>query len=446
RWLALCCALWALLPAALWAAPVASLDVAINTPQAMVGDQVEVTVTAELTATQDGDMQGVTIENLVIKAIPGLTLLPDTLASNEMGARGISRVQRFLFRADKPGEYQVGPVEFAYRAGGGRQVIRDPGPTLLVQDPHAPPPTPPGQPDAAGQGQPNTGQQVLDQDAQQEEGLRDIKGVFAAPFNFNYLFIALAALLLLALAWILYALLRKKPEDAPAQVRTIVPPVGLLQRTLQRLEAIPFPATLEDEQAVADYYLAITNLAKEYLGERYGLDAQERTSWELRQDYRAVVAERRREALDEFLGHFQSLFELCDGGKYAHLHATYPLMEEAKRRGRAFLEADHRLPGGGVIPIGVADPRGLPHLPDEPGLDGAAAGMAVKGVRRSEAGNAGLGKPSKDLPRATRMALDAVQSPSTSSTLFTAADSTDLVNRLAGSGGPDGGAPPPPGA
>lgn len=393
-----------------------------------------------LTIVVEGDLATFSAENVDVPAIAGLTkddsrtFTSQQLVENPDGTSKVTYTVRTYYQADAAGTFELGPIELRYLDEGKEGIARIEGPTLLVKDPAAPPPT--STPDTE---QPDTAAEDTTANpgvaaSGEEEGLRDIKGLEPAPLDFGLVFTIAGALLLLLLALAIFLIMRNRKRATEPEAPVYVAPVGLLQKTLAALDAIPEPASLEDVQAVADYYLAITNLAKEYLVDRYGIKATERTSWELRQEYKTLVASRRSSGEDVYVEAYKALFELCDGGKYAHLHATRALMAEAKVRGRTFFETDHRIPGGGTVPIGLQrDPSvsEVAKLLDDPAMDGAASGMRIRQVNdRGQFPGTKSEKP-RGVPRATQLADAAVASPSTSSTLFTAADSVALVNRLA---------------
>jgi len=430
-----CCAL------ALAAIAPPEITAAVPSSEVWVRDEVPLTITITIR----GDLSSFQAEDVGVPDIAGLvrdhsrTVSSQQLSRHSDGTGELTYTIRSFFVAQTPGSYTLGPIELRYRDGGEVRLARIEGPTLLVRDPAAPPtstadttaPNPADDPQNPGLAA-----------STEEEGLRDIKDIERAPLDFGLVMTIAATLLLLLIALAVYLLMRNRKRAAPEEMIPYVPPIGLLQRTLQTLDAIPIPDSGSEAQVIADYYLAITTLAKEYLAERYGLRAGERTSWELRQEYRTLLAQRRGDEDPDFLNSFQELFELCDGGKYAHLHATFPLMEEAKRRARTFFETDHRLPGGGLLPIGLGQDAATLLAP-EAALTGAASGMRIRAVpARGEIADRAGNHP-RGTPRATQLADAALAHPSTSSTLFTAADSASLVNQIAAAAPSSSSAPGP---
>lgn len=420
RWLPLILGLaagWLLLGAgALWAAlSEPTIEARIDRHELAPGEELELT----LILTIEGNLEEFQAQDIGVPEIPGLQKDPARTSSGSnltilpSGQARMVYTVRSYYRATRPGEYELGPLELRYSEAGTAKVVRTPGPSVKVVDPAAPEPANPGM------------QAIQDE---QDEGLRDIKEIEPAPFDFGLAFTIAAFALLLAAILLALAMRRRKPAPVPEELAPYIPPLGLLEKTLQQLDLIQMPPTCDDRQAVADYYLAITALAKEYLAERYGWRAPEQTSWELRQAYRTLLAERWSGEPDSFLGAFQDLFDLCDGGKYAHRHAAFPLMAQAKDQARRFFESDYRLPGGGLVPIGLQQTGA--HVAPESALAGAAQGMRIRAVPASSQLPAAPSGPDKTVPRATRLADAALEAPSTSSTLFTQADSVELVARL----------------
>ncbi|MEO7993385.1 MAG: hypothetical protein ABI743_03225 [bacterium] len=426
---------WCWLALAAWAAtPTPTITASLNLAEAWPKDQLELTIIVEAT----GDLSHFGDPTVQLKPVPGLTW--DSRPSSQQlessqnpdGVQVFRDTIRYYVTCVDAGTYTVGPIELHYRDEAQERVVRVAGPDLTVKDPNAPAPN-------AGTTTPNAGgapatppaatttPPAATDPADETDGMHDIKNIAPAPFDFGVAFAIIGLVLVLGLSVLIYNLLKnRKPEEKPIAV-PYVAPMGLFQRTLERLDAIAPPATL-GEQMVADYYLAVTALLKEYLAERYGISAEERTSWELRQDYRVAIHTRRPDALNEFIAPLQAVFDLCDAGKYAHLHRAYAVMADAKTRARTFLETDHRL-AETITAAQAAMPPG--NVADEPGLEGAAAGMKIKSVRRADAGP--VGPPARRhnaTPHATRIAEEALAAPSTSSTLFTPADSATLINSL----------------
>jgi len=142
------------------------------------------------------------------------------------------------------------------------------------------------------------------------DSLTDIKGL-KEPIAFGsqipWLYIAIGAVLAAVVAWVLYRVFRKKDvEEAPEPVDTR-PPWIIARERLEKLRESDYISRGEFKF----YYQSLTDIMRKYIEPRYGIDATDRTTMELKRLLRNIHLD--RENYDILF----SMFDRADLVKFA---------------------------------------------------------------------------------------------------------------------------------
>lgn len=164
------------------------------------------------------------------------------------------------------------------------------------------------------------------------DSLADIKGLKPPVYfggRFPWIYVAIALIVLAGvLIWLWKS--RRKAPDAVAEVNSVDrrPPWVIAEEELKKLRESDL---LRDEEYKL-FYLRLTEILKTYLEPRYGIDALDRTTTELRNELKAI-------GLDQ--ADFDLLFELfvsADLVKFAKLLPSTHEAESDFQRGWRFVQ------------------------------------------------------------------------------------------------------------
>ena len=168
---------------------------------------------------------------------------------------------------------------------------------------------------------------LVDMDAE----IKAIKPPLEAPFSLldYWEWILSAYLLLLIISLLVYWLEKrgKKGEEiVPIRSRT---PFEIAMSRLQELEA----QKLWQEGMIKEYYIALTEIIRSYIEQRFGIMAMESTTHEILVDLRAVMMEEQHKT------ELKLLLELSDYVKFAKAKPLTNEHEESLKRAYVFVRA-----------------------------------------------------------------------------------------------------------
>lgn len=154
-----------------------------------------------------------------------------------------------------------------------------------------------------------------------KQSIYDIKKVYAPPFDWAAFFrialiVALILIVLAAAVYVIWKYILKKPIPFIEKMTAVLSPH---QRALKELDQIS-NQKLWQHGREKEYYTRLTGVIREYLGERFNIQALEMTSAEILDEARIIQTEYPA-AYDSL----KKLLQLGDLVKFAKLH---PLPEE----------------------------------------------------------------------------------------------------------------------
>lgn len=157
--------------------------------------------------------------------------------------------------------------------------------------------------------------------------IRPIKPVIDMPVNYLPYLLGLLGLIIAGVAAFLLWKKYHKPKPAPEMpkwVKPQEPPHIWAIKELERIEALHLPERGEFKV----YYTQVSECIRRYIELRFAVDALERTTWELAQDFQGIdLNETHKKEIIQFL-------EICDLIKFAkatpNLEDTRSAMETAK--------------------------------------------------------------------------------------------------------------------
>lgn len=279
RWTLFCLstvlALWTGLA---WGAPTATLSV--DRKEITVGDRVRLTVEVDFDPKTDSPE----IPRSV--AIPGLEVLEMKPGKPEPLGQGMARLRvLYALTSFELGTHEI-PIESFFPDRAGRPETPSDKIAITVKSVN-PNPT-------------------------DKDDIRDIRGQRDIPLRWRMYTVPA---FLLAAALVLLLLLRrffrsKKPE--PAEVLPPAVPKKAHEIALERLEEIR-RKNLVEAGRVKEYYSEISNCLREYLRNRYGVSAQERTTAEIRAELASLLRE--ANVVEEF-GHLLTESDFVKFAKY----------------------------------------------------------------------------------------------------------------------------------
>jgi len=159
--------------------------------------------------------------------------------------------------------------------------------------------------------------------------IRGLKSPIKIGYRFPWLYVIIAAVLLIIAAVILWRILRKKKElEAESEPVDTRPPWIIAEENLRKLRETDL---IEREEYKA-FYLQLTEIVRRYLEPRFGVDAIDRTTWELRQELSSIgLSEERYSVL------FQ-LFDSADLVKFAKSIPTQEIVDTDFQRAWSFVK------------------------------------------------------------------------------------------------------------
>ncbi len=164
------------------------------------------------------------------------------------------------------------------------------------------------------------------------EELRDIKGPIQISNVWLWIVLALTALLLIAAGIFFF---RNKKNKTLADNLPAEPPRPLREVVFEKLDA----ARNEYRKSgkLKEFYIAISDILREYLGKRFGVESLERTTSE-------IFLEMKKRKVERMLCiESKDLLSQCDLVKFAKFAPLEPDVESDFRRIREFVEKTHAL-------------------------------------------------------------------------------------------------------
>jgi hypothetical protein len=178
--------------------------------------------------------------------------------------------------------------------------------------------------------------------------IHDIKdpATLSVPRDLSLLLWLLAALVLAALAYIIYRKLRRAPEEEREAVSAPPPPPELEAReALRRLEA----KNLIERGALLRFYTELSEIMKRYAGRRFHVPYLERTTEEILQDLE------RSEVQPDAVRDLGGLLERADLVKFAKWGSDPDEARTTLERAKGFLERTWPAPVAPTPPDGAVD-------------------------------------------------------------------------------------------
>jgi hypothetical protein len=183
-----------------------------------------------------------------------------------------------LYRADKPGEYRLGPIRIAYRSGTGQEgSISTDVMTLEVA----------------------------------EDAPRPPSDIIHAIMPKLWIYILGALILAAGVAFIAWWRSRKKPSGEAPATQTIFVSRTLEQAIVEEIRAVPRPSA-SDAEAVKAYYDKVDEILRKYLSQAYAITTGDATAWEIRSRIKTKHGKP-----DSRFEQVMSIINDCDWVKYA---------------------------------------------------------------------------------------------------------------------------------
>jgi len=153
------------------------------------------------------------------------------------------------------------------------------------------------------------------QDVNPENGIYDIKGVKDAPFKLNeiinYIYIALGAFVLIGLLIWLYLYYRGKQKEEGSKfinVKPNEPPHIIAIRELDKIKE----QKLWEKDRIKEFYTLVSNTIREYIENRYNINALEQTSDEMLTEMKSKI-----QLDNEVMSKLTQMLQLSDLVKFA---------------------------------------------------------------------------------------------------------------------------------
>lgn len=116
--------------------------------------------------------------------------------------------------------------------------------------------------------------------------IKDIANNFREPYTFWEIFRwVLLALILAAIGWVVYRLVRKAQHNESFIPTPPAPPLPVDEKALQRLETLR-TKELWQRGMLKEYHTELTDIVREFLHDQYGIDSVEMTSDQTLEAYR----------------------------------------------------------------------------------------------------------------------------------------------------------------
>jgi hypothetical protein len=228
-----------------------------------------------VTAPQFPAPEGLTLLN------PNASLEQSVILSN--GASRTTYTMTALYRADKPGKYQLGPIPITYTSGTDREgsIAADIMEFEVVEDAPRPP-----------------------------------SDIVHAIMPKIWVFLLAAMILAGAIASLAWYRNRKKVTAETGIAQTVSAPRTLEQSIVEEIKAVPRPSA-SDAEAVKVYYDRVDEILRKYLSMGYGITTSDATTWEMRLRLRAKHGKP-----DSRVEAVLSIINDCDWVKYARSRPT----------------------------------------------------------------------------------------------------------------------------
>lgn len=164
------------------------------------------------------------------------------------------------------------------------------------------------------------------------DSLADIRGLKPPIYfgtRFPWLYVIVGVVLVGGIVLWLMKSRKKRPEEA-AHVKPVDnrPPWVIAEAELKALRE----SGLLEQAQYKEFYLRLTDIIRTYLEPRYGIDALDRTTFELKRDLRAINLDK---------SDFDLLFDLFDGADLVKFAKLVPSMSEAEadfQKGWSFVQ------------------------------------------------------------------------------------------------------------
>ena len=212
---------------------------------------------------------------------PNASLEQSVILSN--GTSQTTYTMTALYRADKPGKYQLGPVTIAYTSGTDQEgsIATDIMEFEVVEDAPRPP-----------------------------------SDIVHAVMPKIWIFLLAAMILAGAIAALAWYRNRKKPTGEVGVAQTVSAVRTLEQNIIEEIKAVPRPSA-SDAEAVKVYYDKIDEILRKYFSTGYGITTSDATMWEMSLRLRAKHGKP-----DSRVEGVLSIINDCDWVKYARSRPT----------------------------------------------------------------------------------------------------------------------------
>ncbi|SRR5690554_2317243 len=162
---------------------------------------------------------------------------------------------------------------------------------------------------------------------EQEADIKDIKDIFSVPFSLWDWILSNkgsigAILLILFLAWLAYFYYKKQKNRPKEDVKIVVPKEAADKVALRKLEALK-KAQLWQQNQVKEYYVQLSFILREYIGNRYEVQALELTTDEI-----MLMTNKYLDISDTYKKDLQQTLIIADMAKFAR---QKPPAEENER-------------------------------------------------------------------------------------------------------------------
>lgn len=276
-------------------APV-SVEASIDRQQAYIGDVLKyrITVEADTALSVDSIRIGRSLGDFEVLRSEQSEVIADDVAT---------RVFEYEIAAYETGQYAIPPttVRFTLPDGGTAEATTDSLPVVIMSV--------------------ASGDSLAD--------IRSLKDPIPIGYRFPWLYVAVGGVLALVIGYLLWRILRKKKVEAEEERVDTRPPWIIAEERLRKLRESDL---IENEQFKL-FYLELSEIIRHYLEPRFGIDAIDHTTWELREEMRSI-------GLSE--GQYDSLFALFDSAdlvKFAKSIPTPQMIEADFQRAWTFVKS-----------------------------------------------------------------------------------------------------------
>ncbi len=271
-----------------------SVEASIDRQQAYIGDVLKyrITVEADTALSMDSIRIGAFLGEFEVLRSEQSEVITDDVAT---------RVFEYDLAAFETGRYAVPPttVRFTLSDGGTAEAATDSLPVVIMSV--------------------ASGDSLAD--------IRGLKDPIPIGYRFPWLYVAIGAALALVLGYLLWRILKRKKVEEEAEKVDTRPPWVIAEERLRKLRESEL---IENEQFKL-FYLKLTEIVRRYLEPRFGIDAIDRTTWELREEMMSIGLS------EEQYNSLFALFDSADLVKFAKSVPTPQLIEDDFQRAWAFV-------------------------------------------------------------------------------------------------------------